>query len=158
MTYAILKERFPHASENFLRANASDTKGQVRRVHERGAVPRIAMDADAKMSVVKQAHPLALGGSAQAEGGSQNGTPQRPRLHFTLYRVALLDPDSKYASVKFVLDALRQAGLIPDDRECDIELIVTQTRVKSYSLEGTALEITYPKPTFSHDTHTKKEV
>lgn len=54
-----------------------------------------------------------------------------------------MDGDNKYGSVKFLLDGLRAARLIPDDREIDIELIVTQTRVRSYPMEGTAITITY---------------
>ena len=70
-------------------------------------------------------------------------TPQRPRVEIFLHRVKLLDTDNKWGSVKPILDALREAGLIPDDKESDIELVVTQSRVKSYDKEGTGLRITY---------------
>lgn len=44
-----------------------------------------------------------------------------------------------------MLDSVRRAGLIPDDRERDIELIVDQHPVTSRSLEGTGVVITYPQ-------------
>lgn len=59
--------------------------------------------------------------------------------------MALLDTDNKWASVKFILDALRKAQLIPDDREKDIVLSVNQTKVKHYINEGTGIVITYPR-------------
>lgn len=73
-----------------------------------------------------------------------DGAPLRPRVTFTLFRVGLLDGDNKFASVKFLLDALRYAKLLRDDRELDIELVVHQQKVGRYDLEGTGITIDYP--------------
>lgn len=69
---------------------------------------------------------------------------RRPHVHFYLHRVQLLDGDNKYASIKPLLDALRHASLIANDRERDIDLAVTQEKVGHYSGEGTGIVITYP--------------
>lgn len=45
--------------------------------------------------------------------------------------------------MKFLVDGLCKAGLIKDDTEQDIDLRVTQTKVDSYSKEGTGVVITY---------------
>lgn len=145
MTYAALKAKFPNASENFLRDNASDAPRQVRGTVKRITVAHTAVDAAPQNAVAKQADTLPLVSAAQDEIGGQGRALVRPRLHVTLYRVALLDPDSKWGSCKFLIDGLRQCGLVPDDRECDIELIVTQQRVPKYEQEGTGVLIEYPK-------------
>lgn len=46
--------------------------------------------------------------------------------------------------MKFLLDGLRRARLISDDREQDIELVVSQQRVPAYRLEGTGITIDLP--------------
>lgn len=60
----------------------------------------------------------------------------------TLFRQRFLDPDAKYASTKPLLDGLVAAGLIPNDREKDIELTVTQEKAPA-SQEGTGVVIYY---------------
>lgn len=76
--------------------------------------------------------------------GSPQGPLRIPRVTFTLFRVQLLDLESRFASVKYLLDGLRYADLIADDREGDAELFVNQTRVRHYLEEGTAITIEYP--------------
>lgn len=88
---------------------------------------------------------LALGEAAKAQGGSTSIPDRRPGVVITLFRVRLLDRDNKWASVKFLLDGICTAGLIPDDSECDIDLSVTQIRVAKFEHEGTGIIITYPK-------------
>lgn len=144
MDYAALKERFPNASEEFLRANASDSPRSVRGAVKRLTVAHTTVDARLLNPVAESLPRKALERHAPPESGSESGPKQRPQVHFTLYRVALLDPDNKWASVKFLLDAMRYAQLIPNDRECDIELIVTQQKVAHRHLEGTGVEILYP--------------
>ena len=62
---------------------------------------------------------------------------------FTLHRVQLLDVDAKYGSVKDLLDGLQYAGLIPGDKEGQIDLKVEQVKVKHRKEEQTVIEITY---------------
>lgn len=144
MTHEELKARFPHASEEFLRANTSDAPRSVRGAVKRLTVASATVDASLLDSIAKSLPGEALERHAPPEAGSEVSLKQRPKIHFTLYRVALLDPDNKWASVKFLLDAMRYAGLIPNDRECDIEMIVTQQKVAHRHLEGTRVEILYP--------------
>lgn len=47
--------------------------------------------------------------------------------------------------MKFILDALRYAKLIPDDRDESINLAVEQYRVDAYRKEGTGITIDYPE-------------
>ncbi len=68
----------------------------------------------------------------------------RTALRFTLRRVRLLDPCAKYGSCKALIDGLRYAGLIHNDREEDITLEVTQEKVAHYAQEETLISITYP--------------
>jgi hypothetical protein len=78
---------------------------------------------------------------AQDESGGAFGFTPSHRVSFTLKRVHLLDPDNKYAAVKYVLDGLRNEGLIPNDTEGDIDLNVRQEKVDHYVEEGTAILI-----------------
>jgi len=80
--------------------------------------------------------------SPQAETLSTAGTPRRIRVKFTCWRKRLLDTDNKFGSIKYSLDALRYAGLLKDDRECDIELIVEQIK-STNNKEGTAIDLEY---------------
>lgn len=126
-------------------SHASHAKGSVCGIVKRPTCPNNRLDASILHPVPESLPREALERHAPAQNGGEVSVILRPRVHFTLKRVALLDPDNKWASVKFILDAMRYAGLIPNDRECDIELIVTQVRVASFNLEGTGVEINYPK-------------
>jgi hypothetical protein len=66
----------------------------------------------------------------------------RVRVCIESRRTRLLDPDNLCA--KYFIDSLRYAGLIPNDRAEDIELKVTQTKVKK-GQEETLVEIDYGK-------------
>lgn len=68
----------------------------------------------------------------------------RTALRFTLCRVRLLDPCAKYGSCKALIDGLRYAGIIFNDREEDITLEVHQAKVAHFAEEKTVIEITYP--------------
>lgn len=144
-TYEELKVRFPFASETFLRANTSNAPRQVRGNSKHISSANTTVDATLSLPVTESLSGGALVSHPQVKSGVPVRPKRRPRVEFTLYRVGLLDPDNKFSSVKFLLDALRQAKLIPNDRECDIELIVTQQKVGSYAQEGTGVEINYPK-------------
>lgn len=67
----------------------------------------------------------------------------RPRLAvlFRLYRVRLLDFDNAGGSVKFLCDALRAEGVIPDDDPGSITGTVEQVKVLRKAEERTEVEI-----------------
>jgi hypothetical protein len=81
---------------------------------------------------------LVCGGEGKAQGTG------RVALSFTLRRVRLLDPCAKYGSCKALIDGLRYAGLIHNDREEDITLEVSQEKVRHFKEEETIIQITYP--------------
>jgi hypothetical protein len=76
-------------------------------------------------------------GEAQSAG--------RVALVFTLRRVRLLDPCAKYGSCKALIDGLRYAGILYDDREEDITLEVNQEKVRHFKDEETLISITLPE-------------
>jgi hypothetical protein len=72
----------------------------------------------------------------EAQGESKNAG--RVRVWIESRRARLLDPDNLAA--KYFVDSLRYAGLIPNDRTEDIELKVTQKKVKKGE-EETVIEL-----------------
>lgn len=82
--------------------------------------------------------------AARADGRCTEGGADRPLVTFTLFRVRPLDAESKFASVKYLLDALRYAKLLTDDKDRDIRLNVHQFRVDAYRKEATGITIDYP--------------
>jgi hypothetical protein len=92
------------------------------------------------------------------KSGSRNSKPKRPvrneplaknegkekntgRIHirFTVYRKRLIDPDNIIA--KYLIDSLRYAGAIPDDRAKDITLEIKQEKTREE--EETLIELFY---------------
>jgi len=73
---------------------------------------------------------------AQTKGGSG------PSVAVIVTRCAsrYLDRDNNYSAAKPLIDALREAGHIPNDTEQDIELFVFQKKVKRREA-GTLIEI-----------------
>lgn len=72
------------------------------------------------------------------------GTPSRPRrtlVRIVSFRSVLLDPDN--LCVKGLVDGLRYCRIIPDDREADIELSVSQKKCRKEE-ERTEVEVIYP--------------
>lgn len=55
--------------------------------------------------------------------------------------IRLLDKDNLMGGTKAIVDALRYAGLIPDDNPEAIDLIITQKKVKKKDT-GTLIELT----------------
>lgn len=144
MTADELKKLFPRISNSCLRANTGGPTGTIPDHSKRFALEVVPMATPSPNTFPKSNAREALVEPTQAQGGGTGSAPSRIRVVFTLYRVALLDPDNKWASVKWLLDALRYADLIPNDRERDIELVVDQVRVRSYLHEGTKIDLTYP--------------
>lgn len=123
MTYTQLKEKFPHASESFLRRNSDEDK-------TRSAVSHTEQ--------CERTQTLALGHGRETSGA------KLPHVCFTLCRHQLLDIDAKYSSVKDLLDGCRYAGLIRGDKEGEITLEVNQEKVAHSDQEITIIEIDYP--------------
>jgi hypothetical protein len=78
-----------------------------------------------------------------SEGEAQSAG--RVALVFTLRRVRLLDPCAKYGSCKALIDGLRYAGILYDDREEDITLEVNQEKVRHFKDEETLIFIKLPE-------------
>ena len=78
---------------------------------------------------------LVRGGEGETQGAG------RTALRFTLRRVRLLDPCAKYGSCKALIDGLRYAGIIYNDREEDITLEVVQEKIAHFKDEETLIEI-----------------
>jgi len=77
--------------------------------------------------------PLGLGSDEEASAGLVT-------VRITRLGVRLLDADNLCGGVKFLLDACRYEGLIPEDNPQAISLIVRQRKVKKAEA-GTILEI-----------------
>lgn len=67
----------------------------------------------------------------------------RPVVIVTRCSTGSLDRDNLGASAKAIVDALRHHGYIAGDRECDIDLITLQRKVKRGEI-GTLIEILHP--------------
>ena len=89
-------------------------------------------------------------GEAQSSG--------RVALVFTLRRVRLLDPCAKYGSCKALIDGLRYAGILYDDREEDITLEVNQEKVRHFKDEETLISITLPEKHLQSNQSTRKQL
>ena len=76
-----------------------------------------------------------------AEGEGKEESSQRTIVCIKSFRSRLLDPDNLCA--KSLLDGLRYASLIPDDRPQDITLTVSQEKCAKED-ERTTIEIVYP--------------
>jgi len=79
--------------------------------------------------------------SAQIKNEGKERSTVGPRFCVTItsYRCRLLDADN--LCPKFLIDALRYKGLIPDDSPDHIILEVRQQKVDSKAKEGTLVEI-----------------
>ena len=76
-------------------------------------------------------------------GEDEKGGANRTIVRITRFGVRLLDADNLCGGVKFLLDACRYEGLIPEDNPGAIRLIVAQRKVKMKET-GTLLEIFNP--------------
>lgn len=120
MTADELRERFPNASDQFIRANAQ--------------LP-LALGLEAPSAVLERdlrPRPLA---ARKAQGIN----PARFLVRVTSYRVRLLDEDNLCA--KYVVDCCRYAGLIPGDSPATTQIATGQEKVRSKAEERTEVEI-----------------
>lgn len=74
-----------------------------------------------------------------AEKPGEGINPARVHVRITSFRRRLIDPDN--LCPKYFIDSLRYAGIIPNDREEDIILEVSQVKVKTKAEERTELTI-----------------
>lgn len=132
-----LKRLFPNASTSALAANASDY-GKPNDNHSSTKLPLPQPEQQATALERQDAGEKDMPPSLIGSDGS------RVSVGITLFRVRLLDPDNKYSACKDLIDGLRYAALLRDDKEEDITLEVTQERVKHFADERTVVTITYP--------------
>lgn len=76
---------------------------------------------------------------SEVEG--KEGDPSRLLVCIESVRTRLLDTDNLYGGAKFYCDFLRYAGVIPEDTEDQIELKVTQRKVRKGEEEKTIIEV-----------------
>ena len=76
---------------------------------------------------------------AEADEGGNAG---RITVRITRFGTKLLDADNLAGGTKYVVDALRYQGVIPEDNPQVIRLIVGQRKVKKPDC-GTLIEVTY---------------
>lgn len=124
----LIKQLFRNPSASLLAANA----------HDYGTThPTDAPLPDAEPA--QQARALEPDHARKAQGAG------RPLVRFTLRRVALLDVDAKWGSIKDTLDGLQYAGLIHSDKEGEIYLEVRQEKIAHRKDETTEIEIFAPE-------------
>lgn len=80
-------------------------------------------------------------GAIKRKEGDDNGGRKRHRIRIISCRVRICDPDNLVGGQKHLIDALRLAGIIPEDDPNSIILQVSQKKVKSYKEEKTWVEV-----------------
>ena len=80
-------------------------------------------------------------GELKRKEGNTGVSRPRFRVRIRSYRVRLLDLDNLYGGVKYFVDSLRYAEIIPDDDPETITLEVSQEKVKNYNKEKTEVEV-----------------
>jgi hypothetical protein len=99
------------------------------------------MDRGLRSSEPKSAVAAALGIHLQSQERSDAGLNGRVIVQITRCSTGILDADNLAGSVKFILDALRSAKLIPGDDPASIELKVSQIKVARRKEIGTHVRI-----------------
>lgn len=80
-------------------------------------------------------------GKIEGKEGDDIGRGRRHRIRIISMRVRICDPDNLVGGQKHLIDALRLAGIIPEDDPDSIILQVSQKKVKSYKEEATWVEV-----------------
>ena len=72
-------------------------------------------------------------------------TPDQPRFGLRITRIAChpLDADNFAGGCKFLIDAIRRRGLIPDDDPQSVEISFRQVKAKTKTEEGMSIRILY---------------
>ena len=81
-------------------------------------------------------------GASQREERDAVGGDDRHRVRIISKRVRICDPDNLVGGVKYLVDSLRAADIIPEDDPKAITLEVSQEKVKTYKEEETWVEVT----------------
>jgi len=131
MTAEELRLHFPNASEQFIRANASDAG----RPAAATPPPRDL----APPPLVERREP----DEPLAADLPQASHPGRYVVRVTAFCVRLLDEDN--LCEKFHVDSLRYAGIIPGDSPDRCRIITTQKKVATKKEERTEIVITQTK-------------
>lgn len=124
MTAAELRQLFPHATETFIRRNATDLP--VAHAHApRPAPPPLLERRDAT-------EPLDADKAEARDAG-------KFVVRVTSFRLRLLDEDN--LCEKYLVDGLRYAGLLPSDAPDRCRIITTQKKVARQAEEHTRIVI-----------------
>jgi hypothetical protein len=81
-------------------------------------------------------------GASKREERNAEGSDDRHRVRIISKRVRICDPDNLVGGVKYLVDSLRGAEIIPEDDPQAITLEVSQEKVKTYKEEETWVEVT----------------
>jgi hypothetical protein len=109
--------------------------------------PTHGKDQDRREVSHPQPEPAVRHASMESVQREENGPACRSgriTVHVRSFRRRTLDIDNCTGGAKYILDSIRYAKLIPDDRPEDITLSVDQVKVKGKEAERTEIEITYP--------------
>ena len=80
-------------------------------------------------------------GTSKREERNAEGGDDRHRVRIISKRVRICDPDNLVGGVKYLVDSLRGAEIIPEDDPKAITLEVSQEKVKTYKEEETWVEV-----------------
>jgi len=80
-------------------------------------------------------------GASKREERNATGSDARHRVRIISRRVRICDPDNLVGGVKYLVDSLRAAEIIPEDDPKSITLEVSQEKVKTYKEEETWVEV-----------------
>lgn len=119
-----LKLRFPNATDDFLRLNA--TKGGAAGVLDNDSRPAPVLERD-------------IGDGALGALPVQKATGRRFLVRVTAFRTRLLDEDN--LAEKYHVDLCRYAGVIPDDCPGQTKIEVCQQKAEPGAAEEVLIEI-----------------
>jgi hypothetical protein len=95
-------------------------------------------------------HPVPQPDSRPAlDDALQGEAPDLPRFGLRITRISCqpLDADNFAGGCKFLIDAIRRRGLIPDDDPQSVEISFRQIKAKTKAEEGTSITITFRRAT-----------
>lgn len=157
MTEARIRQLFPNASSEFIRANlltgeddryvlpasmvreAAKTpstgivaqKKPIHEVHTRSKTPR---------SIPQQT----AGHESMATKAGKGSPPRRLLVRITSVRRRLLDSDNLIG--KYYVDCLRYCGILLNDTEAEIDFRISQKKARTKDEERTIIEVEYCSP------------
>jgi hypothetical protein len=95
-------------------------------------------------------HPVPQPDSGPAlDDALERENPDQPAFGLRITRIACqpLDADNFAGGCKFLIDAIRRRGLIPDDDPASVEISFRQIKAKTKAEEGTSITITFRRAT-----------